>query len=99
MITTKRTRFKITILAGVLLFTLAALSIFHATETIGLAAVTGMMTILSGYIWGETKRPSLGRRESKRESKRESNGESKGENKSSKTETEKKTEKERRRSK
>ncbi len=34
------------------------LSIFKNTENIGITAIAGLMTILTSYIWGETKRPS-----------------------------------------
>ncbi len=54
----KRTRLKVTLIAGLLLTVICILSIWQKTENIGLAAIGGIMTILSGYIWGETKRPS-----------------------------------------
>jgi hypothetical protein len=54
----KRTRLKITLLAGILLSLISLASIWQQTENIGMAAIGGIMTILSGYIWGETKRPS-----------------------------------------
>jgi hypothetical protein len=54
----KRTRYKISIGAGVLLALFVLLSIFEKTENIGVAAITAMMTILGSYIWAETKRPS-----------------------------------------
>ena len=56
---TKRTRFKISIVAGLLLYCLAVLSVFKEMETVAITSITGVMTILSAYIWGETKRPSI----------------------------------------
>ena len=53
-----RTRLKITILAGLILTLISLASIWQKTENIGMASIAGIMTILSGYIWGETKRPS-----------------------------------------
>jgi hypothetical protein len=55
---TKRTRYKISLFAGLFLVMIALLSVFKTTETIGASAIAGMMTILTTYIWGETKRPS-----------------------------------------
>lgn len=54
----KRTRYKISIGAGFLLTALATLSIFYRMEGAAVSAIAGIMTILSTYIWGETKRPS-----------------------------------------
>jgi hypothetical protein len=45
-------------MAMLFLALIASLSVFETTETIGAAAIGGMMTILTTYIWGETKRPS-----------------------------------------
>lgn len=51
-------RYLITMLTGILLAALAALSVFSGMEGLASACVAGIMTILTGYIWGETKRPS-----------------------------------------
>ena len=51
-------RFSITVAAGIILATLAALSIFRNMEGLASACVAGILTILTTYIWGETKRPS-----------------------------------------
>lgn len=55
---TKRTRLKITIIAGVFLASLAVYATYTGMQNIGVTAIAGFMTILSSYIWGETKRPS-----------------------------------------
>jgi len=55
---TRQTRYKISIGASVFLAMVIILSIFKTTESIGVSAIAAMMTILSSYIWGETKRPS-----------------------------------------
>jgi drug/metabolite transporter (DMT)-like permease len=56
---TKRTRLKITIIAGIFLGCLATYATYKGMQSIGVTAIGGFMTILSSYIWGETKRPSL----------------------------------------
>ena len=55
---TKRTRYKISIGAGLFMAMVVLLSIFKDTQNIGVTAITAIITILSTYIWGETKRPS-----------------------------------------
>ena len=55
---TKRTRLKTTIIAGIFLGCLATYATHKEMQTIGVTAIGGFMTILSSYIWGETKRPS-----------------------------------------
>ncbi len=55
---TKQTRFKISIYTGIFLALVVVFSIIQMTESIGVAAIAGIMTNLSSYIWGETKRPS-----------------------------------------
>ena len=54
----KRTRYRLSIIAGLLLFSLAFISVFKDAENVAIASIGGIMTILSVYIWGETKRPS-----------------------------------------
>lgn len=51
-------RYLITVAAGVILSILASLSILKNMEGVGSACVAGILTILTTYIWGETKRPS-----------------------------------------
>ncbi len=53
-----RTRYKISIASIMFLAMVVILSIFKNTENIGITAIAGLMTILTSYIWGETKRPS-----------------------------------------
>lgn len=55
---TKRTRYRLTIIAGLLLFSLAFTSVFKDMENVAITSIAGVMTILSAYIWGETSRPS-----------------------------------------
>lgn len=51
-------RYIITILAGLILSSLALLSVLKDMEGVASASVGGLLTILTTYIWGETKRPS-----------------------------------------
>jgi len=51
-------RYTIAIIAGIVLAALAVLSVLKGMEGLATACVAGIMTILSTYIWGETKRPS-----------------------------------------
>jgi hypothetical protein len=51
-------RYIITVLAGFMLSTLSLLSVLKGMEAVATVCVGGIMTILSTYIWGETKRPS-----------------------------------------
>jgi len=51
-------RYLVTIIAGIVLAALAVLSVLKSMEGLATACVAGIMTILSTYIWGETKRPS-----------------------------------------
>ncbi|MBI5539806.1 MAG: hypothetical protein HY951_07090 [Bacteroidia bacterium] len=51
-------RYITTIIAGLILAALAGLSVFKGMEGLASACVAGIMTILTTYIWGETKRPS-----------------------------------------
>lgn len=45
-------------MAGIILAGLAILSILKGMEGMASACVGGILTILTTYIWGETKRPS-----------------------------------------
>jgi drug/metabolite transporter superfamily protein YnfA len=51
-------RYLITIVAGIVLAVLAILSAFKEMEGLASVCVGGILTILTTYIWGETKRPS-----------------------------------------
>ncbi len=51
-------RYSITIVAGIVLAGLAFLSVLKSMEGLASACVGGILTILTTYIWGETKRPS-----------------------------------------
>ncbi len=51
-------RYKLTIITAIVLIMLAGISIFKGLEVMATACVTGIMTILTSYIWGETRRPS-----------------------------------------
>jgi hypothetical protein len=54
----KSKRYTITIAAGAVLAVLAECSIFKTMDGVASTSVAGILTILSTYIWGETKRPS-----------------------------------------
>ena len=54
----KSKRYIIAIIAGLLLATIAILAIYKGMESVATTSVAGVLTILSTYIWGETKRPS-----------------------------------------
>lgn len=56
---TKRTRLRITLYAFIVLMILAFFSTWLELEMVATAAIGGMMTILTSYIWGETRRPSI----------------------------------------
>ena len=58
-----RTRYRISIASILFLAMVVILSIFKNTENIGITAIAGIMTILTSYIWGETKRPSKNKTE------------------------------------
>lgn len=60
VLNTKRTRFKITVIAGIFLMVVTLLGIIRNMEGLSSACVGGILTILSTYIYGETKRPSDG---------------------------------------
>lgn len=54
----KRTRYKISIITALYLIIMATLSVFKNMEGVAISSIAGIMTILSSYVWGETKRPS-----------------------------------------
>ena len=55
---TTQTRFKLTLLVLVFLMVTAIAAVFKEMNSVATMAVTGVMTTLTSYIWGETKRPS-----------------------------------------
>jgi O-antigen/teichoic acid export membrane protein len=54
----RRTRLKITLAAAVFLVVTTYVAIFKEMETVATTCIAGVMTVLSTYIWAETKRPS-----------------------------------------
>ena len=54
----KSKRYTVCVGAGIVLTILAGCAIFKSMEGVASASVAGIMTILTTYIWGETKRPS-----------------------------------------
>ena len=52
------TRYLITIIATIFLEVVVVLSIFKSMENVASTAIAALMTILSTYIWSQTKRPS-----------------------------------------
>jgi len=54
----KRTRFKLTLGAIVFLVLTTYVAMFRGMEAVASTCIAGVMTILSTYIWAETKRPS-----------------------------------------
>ena len=54
----RRTRLKITLAAAVFLVVTTYVSIFKEMEAVATTCIAGIMTVLSTYIWAETKRPS-----------------------------------------
>jgi hypothetical protein len=54
-----KSRLKLTVAAFLLLGILAFMATMHEMETIATTAIAGIMTILSAYIWAQTKRPSI----------------------------------------
>lgn len=59
-----KTRFKLTVAAFILLGALAAFAVHKQSETVATTAIAGIMTVLSAYIWAQTKRPSYYERRS-----------------------------------
>jgi len=55
---TSSKRLLLTIIAGLILSLIAGFAVYRQMETVASACVAGIMTILSTYIWGETRRPS-----------------------------------------
>ena len=55
---TTKTRFKLTLVVLVFLMVTAIVAVFKDSSSVATIAVTGVMTTLTSYIWGETQRPS-----------------------------------------
>lgn len=55
---TKKTRYKLTMVVLAFLMLTALMAVNKGMDALAGIAVTGVMTTLSTYIWGETKRPS-----------------------------------------
>ncbi len=53
-----RTRIKITLVAALLIIAFAILAVFKGMENLSITCIGALMTILTAYIWAETKRPS-----------------------------------------
>lgn len=64
-----QTRFKLTLFAAAFLALVTLLAIGSKMETVATAAIAGIMTILSAYIWSQTQRPSHHEYASKRTQK------------------------------
>ena len=64
-----QTRFKLTLFAAAFLALVTLLAIGSKMETVATAAIAGIMTILSAYIWSQTQRPSNNEYASKRTQK------------------------------
>ena len=54
-----KTRFKLTVIAALFLGALATFATMHEMEVVATTCIAGLMTILSTYIWAQTKRPSF----------------------------------------
>ena len=46
-------------IAGIFLACLSAYATYQSMQSIGVSAIAGFMTILTSYILGETRRPSI----------------------------------------
>ena len=55
---TTKTRFKLTIMVLVFLMITAITAVFKGMDNVAAIATTGIITSLTSYVWGETKRPS-----------------------------------------
>jgi len=54
----KSKRFRIAVISGIFMFILSTISIFKNMETLAITCVGSFMTILTTYIFQESKRPS-----------------------------------------
>jgi hypothetical protein len=55
---TTKTRFKLTVIAGLFLGIITIAAIISKMEVVATTSIAGIMTILSAYIWAQTTRPS-----------------------------------------
>lgn len=55
---TTKTRLKLTVIAGLFLAAITLTATFMKMEAVATTSIAGIMTILSAYIWAQTKRPS-----------------------------------------
>lgn len=55
---TRKTRYKLSMVVLVFLMLTTLMAVIEGMDALAGIAVTGVMTTLSTYIWGETKRPS-----------------------------------------
>jgi hypothetical protein len=55
---TRKTRYKLSMVVLVFLMLTTLMAVIKGMDALAGIAVTGVMTTLSTYIWGETKRPS-----------------------------------------
>ena len=65
VIMTKRTRFKISLAAMAFLVVTTYVAMLLKQEVVATSCIAGIMTVLSAYIWAETRRPSVRTRNSK----------------------------------
>jgi hypothetical protein len=54
----KRTRFKISLAAMAFLVLTTYVAMILRQEIVATSCIAGLMTVLSAYIWAETRRPS-----------------------------------------
>lgn len=54
----RKTRLKVTLISGLILLVTCYVAISQDMESLAMTCVAGIMTALSSYVWGETKRPS-----------------------------------------
>lgn len=52
------TRYRITLIAAVFLAVITITAVFRSMEMVAATSIAGIMTILSAYIWSQTKRPT-----------------------------------------
>ncbi len=62
---TTQTRLKLTFITAAFLALVTLLAIYSKMEGVATASIAGIMTILSAYIWSQTKRPSKNERNTK----------------------------------
>lgn len=55
---TTKTRMKLTVIAALFLGGITVMATIMKMEVVATTSIAGIMTILSAYIWAQTKRPS-----------------------------------------